>query len=63
METSTRKGRFRDGKLTRKMEMFSWQENVDLEGICDIYNGLLLCLLFQTFVHRPPFSRTAHRPT
>lgn len=48
---------------TRNMEMFSWQDNVDLEGICDICNGLLLCLLVQTIIHRLPFLRTTHRPT
>ena len=31
--------RFRDGKLTRKMERFNWEEDVDLEGICDWCNS------------------------
>lgn len=33
---------FRDGKLIRKMEMFNWQDDIDLEGICNWCNGPLL---------------------
>ncbi|EQB48610.1 hypothetical protein CGLO_12147 [Colletotrichum gloeosporioides Cg-14] len=31
--------RFRDGKLTRKVETFNWQDDIDMEGICDWCNG------------------------
>ncbi len=34
--------RFRDGRLTRKMEAFNWRDDVDLEGICDKCNSPLL---------------------
>lgn len=30
--------RFRDGKLTRKIEAFNWRDDIDLEGICDYCN-------------------------
>ena len=33
--------RLRNGKLTRKMEAFSWQDDVDLEGLCDLCNSPL----------------------
>lgn len=31
--------RFRDGKLTRKIEAFNWQDDIDMEGICDWCNS------------------------
>ncbi|KDN63409.1 hypothetical protein CSUB01_11577 [Colletotrichum sublineola] len=31
--------RLRDGRLTRKVESFNWQDDIDMEGICDWCNG------------------------
>lgn len=30
--------RFRDGKLTRRLETLNWEDDVDLEGLCDFCN-------------------------
>lgn len=38
-ETGSGSERFRDGKLIRKMEMFNWQDDIDLEGICNWCNS------------------------